>query len=277
MAGCRRDRRVLPDKVRPDHLRGDRVVVEVHAGEFVEGTVTANDGGRLRVQATVGGEILDLGEGDALRPGEGGTKISEGAYAVCGIGEARWVACRVVSIDGDQAAIALAGDAPQRIPSRRVVVPGELTRLNIERHFGRTEARAAYRQALRVAGPPPIDSAWRPRPEERLIVRRGEEWVSARVAELERERVLVRCVGEDRAVEFPYADVRPAPPYPVAPWTGGFVLVRPAAEARPWEAMRVASFAEDEAAVVVDEHGDRSTRALRDLVPLGLPPAPSAN
>jgi len=249
------------------------VVVEVRAGEFLEGIVTATVGGRARVQATEGAEVLEVDEGDALSVDFAPRARDRGAYAVCGRGGARWTGCRIVQIANDRVTVEFADGRSQALPAPSALLPGELTRLNLERVFARAAARTAFSQSVRAAGAPPIDPSWRPRPKERLLIRRDKSWFTGEVQELERDGVYVRSVGDPRAIRLSYADVRPLPPYPVAPWVGGFVLVRPEAEARPWETWRLAAFEEDETATLVDDRGERATRPLRDLVPIGAPPA----
>ncbi len=249
------------------------MVVEVRAGEFVEGTVTRFDGGRARVQATQGAEVLEVDEGDALSVATAARARDRGAYAVCGRGGGRWTGCRVVEVVNGQVTVEFADGKSQVLPGPSVLLPGELTRLNLERAFARAAARAAFSQSVRAAGAPPIASGWRPLPEERVLIRRDASWFTGQVHELERDGLYVRVVGDPRPVRLSYGDVRPLPPYPVAPWVGGFVLVRPEAEARPWETWRLAAFEEDETATLVDDRGERMTRSLRDLVPIGVPPA----
>lgn len=273
LGGCRGERPTERPRA-PGFSRGDRVVVEVRAGEFVEGTVTGVDGVRIRVQAAEGGEILEVGEADALPVGAPARAGERGAYAVCGRGGARWAGCRVVEVATDPLTVEFSDGERQPLPASSVLVPGELTRLNLERVFTRAAARAAFDRSVRAAGAPPIDPDWRPRPDERILVRRGTDWVTGQVQELERDGVYVRPVGDVRPLRLAYTETRPLPPYPVAPWVGGFVLVRPAAEARAWETLRVTAFGEDETAALVDDRGDRTTRPLRDLVPIGVPPAP---
>lgn len=258
----------------PGLSRGDRVVVEVRAGEFVEGTVTGINGVRARVQATEGGEVLEVDEGDALSVDASSRVRERGAYAVCGRGGARWAGCRVLEAATDPVMVEFSDGERKPLPAASVLQPGELTRLNLERLFQRAAARAVFTRSIRAAGAPPIDANWRPRPSERLLIRHDAGWITGQVQELEQDGVYVRPVGDARPVRLAYTDVRPLPPYPVAPWVGGFVLVRPEAEARAWETLRLVAFGEDETATLMDDRGERTTRPLRDLVPLGVPPAP---
>jgi hypothetical protein len=249
--------------------------VEARAGEFVEGTVVSRAGGRIHVQAANAGEELTAEDGDALRIVGGEQTRAVGDYAVCGIAPTRWAGCRISGAVGARVTVDLTDGSRQELPQSRVLAAGQLTRLNLERSFARAAQRAAFAAEAQRAGLPPVDAEWRPGPNEEILVHRAGGWYSARVQELERDGLYARCVGDARAVRVSYAEVRPMPPYPSPPRVGGMVLVRPGAEAAAWEVLRLKALGEDETATLLDDRAEPSTRALRDVVPLGAPRPPN--
>lgn len=267
VGACRRGERRLTVEDTP-WARGDQVVVEARAGEFYEAQVVAVDGDQLRVQRVHGGVSTTLSSQDVYRLPSPGVP-AQGQYLVCAPAETNWIPCRTSRVlDGKVEAVDPEG-REFTVPRNRVVIPSELTTLNIERRFADSHRNAEFRTRAARAGRPLVDPEWSPGPRERVLVQRPEGWFSAVVHELDKHRVHVRWDADRRLTEVPLTSIVPEGPYETDPVVGGFVLARPQSPAEPWELLRVHSMVDEHSVVLTNSSGERRTMQLRDVVPLG--------
>lgn len=264
--GCRAERGGSPPPEAARGLaRGDHVVIESAAAEFFEGRVTEADSDRLRVQRLGDGESLSVSAADAYRLPS--TTTPAPGLAICKSGDAGWVACRVESIGGARVRAHDVRDRPLELATEHVLTPNAVTELNLRHAFARSRRHADFERAVTRAGRPRPPAGWRPGPRERVLASDGTGWYSARIRELEDERVHVVWKADERVTELPRGEVVPEPPYRRTPARGQIVLVRPRVAAGPWAPVRVV--ATSGSIVVEDADGSRRTVAARDVVPLG--------
>jgi hypothetical protein len=251
----------------PQISRGEHVVVEPSAAEFFEARVIEIAPNELRVQAVSGGESRRVAPGDVHRI----TALAAPptGIAICRKSPARWVACRVDEVRARRvSAVDLAG-GQLSISTDDVLAPSGVTELNLRHAFRGSERRIEFETAVARAGSPSAPQGWRPSPRERVLARDGRAWYSARIHEIEDERLHVRWQTDERISELTYADVVPEPPYRGTPARGAIVLVRPSLAAQAWAPMRVQQSGVD--LVVEDAQGEKKTVAARDVVPLARP------
>ncbi|MEB2313519.1 MAG: hypothetical protein OZ921_03430 [Sorangiineae bacterium] len=250
--------------------RGAQIVVEQRAAEFVEGRVIGSTPeGKLRVQLGGVDETQLVSAADVYRLPPEPAHLGAGDLAICESGDATWVPCRVQSVSG-AGGIEAVGPGGERIDVRpsRVLAPTPLTLLNLRRRFERESARSAFLQAARRAGSPTPPSGWRPSAQARVLVRRGEDWYSGEVRELDGDTVHLVWSGGERVSEVARSALVPEPPTALPIRAGSFVLVRPVSIQGAWERWKVVSSSED-AWVIVDADGERRSASARDLLPLG--------
>jgi hypothetical protein len=245
------------------------VVVEKHAAQFVAGRVIARQGDTLRVQGADEAPSLGARVGEIYRLPGGEQKIHPGDLAICGVERERWVGCRVESVSGTEIVATDADGESHRLQRANVLVPNELTVLNLQRHFARAAVRDRFLHEARQAGAPRAPADWRPRPRERLLAARGGRWYSAKLRELGKARVYVIWRADERVTELSRADLIPEPPYDFAPHRGSYVLARPSSPADPWETVRIEAVLSTERLLVVNVNEERRDVALGDVVPLG--------
>jgi hypothetical protein len=266
--GCR-ERAQPSDQGRkqPQISRGEHVVVEPSAAEFFEARVIEIGPNELRVQAVSGGESRRVAPSDVHRI-TALTSPPKG-IAICRKAPAVWIGCRVDEVrERRVSAVDLAG-APLSISTDDVLAPSGVTELNLRHAFRGSERRIEFEAAVARAGSPSAPRGWRPSPRERVLARDGRGWYSARIHEIEDERLHVRWQTDERISELTYADVVPEPPYPGTAARGAIVLVRPSLAAQAWAPMRVQMSGAD--LVVEDGRGAKKTVAARDVVPLARP------
>ena len=249
--------------------RGEMVVVEQHAAQFVAGRVIARQGDMLRVQGAGEGPSLAARVAEIYRLPGGEQKLRPGDLAICGLERERWVGCRVESVSGAEFVVTDADGESHRLSRTNVLVPNELTALNLQRHFARAAVRNRFLREARQAGGPRAPADWRPRPHERLLAARAGRWYSAKLRELGKERVYVTWQADERVTELSRADLVPQPPYDFAPHRGSYVLARPSSPADPWETVRVEAALSTERLLVVNVNEERREVTLGDVVPLG--------
>ncbi len=249
--------------------RGEMVVVEKNAAQFVAGRVIARQGDMLRVQGADEGPSLGARLAEVYRLPGGEQKVRPGDLAICGLEQKRWVGCRVESVSGTEFVVTDAEGDSHRLPLGNVLAPNELTALNLQRLFARAAVRSRFLREARKAGAPRMPPDWRPRPHERLLAARTGRWYSAKLRELGKERVYVIWQADERVTELSRADLIPEPPYDFTPPRGDDVLARPSSPADPWETVRVESVLSTERLLVVNVNEERREVALGDVVPLG--------
>jgi hypothetical protein len=147
-----------------------------------------------------------------------------------------------------------------------VIAPNAVTELNLKHAFRRSDATSRFQQEVVRAGHPRAPRGWRPSPRERVLGRDGDAWYSARIHEIEDERLHVRWRSDERVTELGYADVVPEPPYPNPAARGAIVLVRPTALSAAWAPMRVTATGAE--IKVEDATGTQRSVSASDVVPL---------
>jgi hypothetical protein len=245
------------------------VVVEKSAAQFVAGRIIARQGDLLRVQGAGDGPSIAARVAEIYRLSGGEHELRPGDLGICGLTRERWVGCRVESVSGTQYAVTEADGESHRLARVNVLLPNELTALNLQRHFARAAARNRFVREARQAGVPRAPADWRPRPHERLLAARAGQWYSARLRELGRERVYVIWQADERVTELGRAELLPEPPYVFTPHRGNYVLARPSSPADPWETVRVEAVLSAERLLVANVNEERRDVALEDVVPLG--------
>jgi hypothetical protein len=117
--------------------------------------------------------------------------------------------------------------------------------MNIEHLFVRSERQQQFLRDLQQAGRPQAPVGWRPSPRERVVARRGDDWYTARVHELEDDGVRVRWRGQANIEKVANRDLVPEPPYRSGLQRGDFAMVRPRADSEPWTYVRVRAVTDD--------------------------------
>jgi hypothetical protein len=248
----------------PAVKRGDRVVVERRAAEFVEARVLQVLDGRLKLQTVPDRVGVTVAAGDAYPIAAPRAEPSE--IGVCRVGPAAWSGCKLQSTAGELRA-ALPDGSQRRIQAKDVVSVSELTRMNIQSRFGRAGARREFERAAERAGRPRSPKGWTPGGGERVVARRDTAWFSATVHEIEDDGVRVRFRADDGETKLDFLDVVPEPPHATKLERGAFALRRPASPAEAWVTVRVKS-ARRAGLVVEDANGDEHEETARELIPL---------
>jgi hypothetical protein len=248
--------------------RGDLVVVERATAEFFQGRVLSVSAGSLKVQTTDEGEPVLVAASDAYRVPPDPHVFAAGDPAICCEGEARWVACRITKVSGGLLTADLGSGAERSIEPARVLAPGAVTALNLQRYFEAVESRRRFEASARAAGDPARPPGWLPDPGEPVLARRSGDWYSARVQQaLEDRGVRVVWEGDAHPEALGGGDVVPAPPGQRLVLRGEFALIKPKAPALPWERVRVDATGPEEA-VIVGMDGLRRRVPIRRLIPL---------
>lgn len=255
--------------------RGDRVVVEVRAAEFIEARVLAVRGDRLQLEPGDGGTPLLLPRADVYDLGHRAPGPSPGELAICRLSAGEWAACRVDTTD---AAAIVAHDLRGRrvvLPLTDVLTPTPLTRLNLERSTVKEGERASLGDELsRVRAPEsPLD--WRPRVRDPVLVAVNRRWYSATVQEIEKRTLFVRRRGAAHPSEVNRSDVLPSPPIAsLVAARGQHALVRPVGEADAWDVVKITAVHGDVVTVAGVQGGTRDVTP-GDLYPLDEAPTGS--
>jgi hypothetical protein len=247
--------------------RGEMVVVETSAAQFVVGRVIAHDGDRLRVQAALTGTSMDTRAAEVYRL-NAGRPTRSGQLAICRVSAEHWIACRTEAVTPDELLISEATGEQHRVRPSDALVPTELTLLNLERHFARAEDARKFLRGTDGAGLPRIPSEWRPRLFARVLASINGRWYSVRVRELGHERVYVAWQADERVTEVPRAALVPEPPYDFVARRGTYVLARPSSPALPWEVSCIEGILAPDRVSVRNATGDRRDLSTGDLVPL---------
>lgn len=267
-AGCKKPLESTADAGKDESLkRGDRVVVEVAAAQFIEGQVLDVVGNELQVQTSQSEETVVVAVPDAYGlPGRRGAYAS-GDLVVCSPEPEQWHPCRVISVAAS-GVVAATGDGQQhRVEPSRVLVPSPVTKLNLERYFERAEQRAQFAAHVRAAGLPRPPPGWHPAPREPVLGYRQQGWYAATIEEIEDDALHLRWTADGRVTMLSYRYVIPEPPYVPGVVRKQLALARPPGGLGAWQPVRVVSVTGD-GVVVVDVDGERRSLAQRDLVPL---------
>jgi hypothetical protein len=247
--------------------RGEHVVVEPRAAEFLEARVLSVDQTRLRLELIASRESISAATGDVYRLPASAAKLDANTFAICKL-ESAWVGCKVLHVNGDTlSALTLMG-ATLELPRTNLLAATPLSELNLRQAFSRAETRLRFQTEAERAGQPVAPPGFRLQPHQRVIVRRAGAWYSAVVQEAKDEVVYVTFATSATHERVAPNDVVPEPPWPAQPARGDYVLVRPLGPAEPWPTLRVAGISEREFHVV-DALGDERVVTHRDLLLLG--------
>lgn len=249
--------------------RGETVVVEVRAAEFVEAQVLSSVEGKVRVQTLPDGNQLLADRGDLYRPGDHLRKPEPHAFGICSWGERQWLACQIESVTGARlVAIDLEG-VSKTLNVTQVLAPSAATRMTQQRLFTQSRARGKFEARARAAGHPLRPAHWNPRLGERVLARRGHDWEAAVIEGVNDAGVTVVWSGPGRAEPRRMRDVVPEPPYlqPGEFSVGDFALKEGEQGGARWVRVRVVAVAQGEV-VVVDRDGEKSRVSAKELVPL---------
>ncbi|MCA9626408.1 MAG: hypothetical protein KC766_02025 [Myxococcales bacterium] len=262
----------------PAVQRGDQVLVEPSAGVFFEARVLAleNNAGTpaLKLQRS-DGELLSVDAADVYRlPGSETTSppseadpLPAGRLAVCELRGHQWVGCRVKSRLDAGYRVEDYGGEERSITAGKIIVPSELTRMNLDQRFRLADARRGFDKAAAAAGQPAAPKGFNPGYKERVVARRGDEWFSAHIVRFHDDGAFrVRWMSDNRENDVQKSDVIPEPPYPKPPKRGGFVLLKPHVQSLPWARWRVVSVRPQ--LVLEDGNGVQTTSDRRQVVPL---------
>jgi hypothetical protein len=249
--------------------RGDSVVVEASAGDFFEGRVLEIDDRKVKVQTLTGDDLREVGLGDVYRISGAKWRREALPYGICNVGNGRWEGCQIVSGDGERSKVVTLAGKEQEVAGAEILLPTDVTALNLELRFTSAEARGRFEGQARAAGVPVRPSGWRPSHRERVLARRGEHWASARVESEADAGVGVLWEEQGRVTTLPSNEVVPLPPYTAAPpiTLGGFALMDPEISGEDWVPVKIVSLTETDA-LVVNADGKEQRTPLRKLVAL---------
>jgi hypothetical protein len=247
--------------------RGETVVVETSAAQFLAARVVAREAESLRVQAAVTGTSLEVRAIEVYRL-KGRHPTSSGQLGICRVSAEHWVACRTETATAEALVIAEATGEQHRIPPADALLPSELTLLNLERHFARAEDTRKFLREAAGAGRPRTPAEWRPRLFARVLACINGRWYSVHVRELASDRVYVAWQADQRLTEVPRADLVPEPPYDFVARRGSYVLTRPSSSALPWDTSRIEGIQAADRVAIRNATGERRELSTGDLVPL---------
>jgi len=270
--GCRETSEHAPSPTLPTAPvraeRGMRVVVERTAGEFLEATVLEAKGEQLRLQTADGSQTLRVLHTDVYLLSDPRLESSPGEYAICDIGGHHWRACQLTALDGRERVVLTSDAREHRLNQQQVLAVTALTRMNIEHLFQRMHQRRQFLEDLAKAGTARPPEGWRPSPRERVVARRGDDWYTGRVHELEEDGVRVQWRSDSSVEKVAKDHIVPEPPYPLELKRGDFAMLRPKAQADPWTYVRVRAV--NDGYKVEDAQGTVTMAEKTQLIPLSL-------
>ncbi|HEX3593961.1 MAG TPA: hypothetical protein VHU80_02635, partial [Polyangiaceae bacterium] len=181
--GCHREPagKVAPP---PAFTRGELVVVERAAADFFEARVLSVSKESLKLQTTAEGDPVTVALNDAYRLPKAPQVFLPGSSAICGAAPSRWVPCKVIHSGATAMEVELANGDRRSLAAERLIRPGPVTVLDIDRHFELLAARKRFGETALAAGHPRRPSGWRPVPHEPILARRGHDWYAAHAVQL---------------------------------------------------------------------------------------------
>ncbi len=250
------------------YVRGDRVVAEQSAAQFLEGRVLAVQGDRLRLQAIGGSDSLNVVASDVYRLPPAPHELTPNMLAICGRGEA-WLPCRIAKVAGSALQARAATGEVFDLTRDHVLFPSSLTELNLKRYFVRSEAEQVFAHAAERAGDPRPEPGWHPALRERLLVKLGADWFTGYVRELEGDTAQVTLSSSQRSASVPLSALSAEPPSSFVGELrrGDFVLLRPETPSQPWPRMQVRAL-NDADLKLGDASGTLRSATVREIVPL---------
>jgi hypothetical protein len=247
--------------------RGERVVIEAVAAEFVEARVLSIDAESARVQLSPSGEnkTVEIDDVYRIRPPTRAPGVGEDMICLLPGG---WVGCKVEARHDNRFSVVSIAGARAELDLEHLLAPTPVTVLNLDKSFARAKDRSDFEQGLAKASRPLAPRGWKPAPLERVLVRRGNGWYSGKIHELGKKEIEVVWPDSERLSGVAPRDIVPLPPYQTPLRRGQYALARPASPASAWQGVRVES-AEDAGITVRDAAGEKRDVSNLDLVPLG--------
>ncbi|MCA9641534.1 MAG: hypothetical protein KC492_12600 [Myxococcales bacterium] len=267
-----------PAKASPTIQRGDAVLVEPNAGDFFEARVLGLEPAAgiqsLKLQRSDGEittadavDVYKLPDESAAAAASKQPGLAPGRLVICEVAHQRWVGCRIKTVSEDGYQIEDFGGEEHRISLKKLMLPSELTRMNLEQRFKIGDRRRAFEREAARAGQPAPPPGFSPGFKERVIAKRGDEWFSAHIVRFHDDGAFrVRWMADDRENDVAKVEVIPEPPYQQPPKRGGFVLLKPNVQSLPWARWRVVSVRPE--LVLQNAAGEQSQSSRREVVPL---------
>lgn len=262
-------RKATPEQPIDSLARGEQVVVEYRAAEFVIGQVLSVEHGKVSIQTNEDAEQLLADRGDVYRLTDTVKHPALQQYAICHWSSDTWVGCQIERVEGETLGVLdLAGER-RTLNRNQVLQASAATIAGQERLFKKARERGLFESEARAAGRPQRPLGWRPSLGATVLARRGEDWLSARITGGSDAGLTVSW-SEQRAHErLRSVEVAPRPPYvwlsPPSP--GSFVMIAGARGEPAWARVRVESSTESDA-VVLDRDGAKRRVPLKEIVPL---------
>jgi hypothetical protein len=194
--------------------------------------------------------------------------LTNHAFAICNIGEARWVGCRVTKSEANQAEFEDAQGGTYQLQWSRVLTPRALTELNLKRLFERSAEKLEFEREMARAGDPPRIAGWSPVTGKTVLVKAGGQWSLAVVLGERRGLVRLKLFGTRHEIETSRDTLAPEPPYPLEMLRNSrFALLRPSNQTDAWRPVRLIS-SDNLECTLEDLEGGRRTAPVRDVCPL---------
>ncbi|HEX2878036.1 MAG TPA: hypothetical protein VHO25_00730, partial [Polyangiaceae bacterium] len=174
-------RKAPPPPVVDSLLRGEQVVVEFRAAEFVTGQVLSVSNGKVSVQTSEDAEQLLADRGDVYRIADVVQHPEPQQFAICEWSKRVWLGCQIERVEGDTLGVLNLAGERRSLNRAQVLRASTATSLGQERLFKKARARGLFETEARAAGRPRRPVGWRPALGETVLARRGDEWLSARI------------------------------------------------------------------------------------------------
>jgi hypothetical protein len=249
--------------------RGEQVVVEFRAAEFVTAQVLSVEHGKVRVQTSEDAEQLLADRGDVYRLTDTVQHPVLQQYAICQWSRDTWLVCHIERVEGEMLGVLDLEGERRTLNRNQVLQASSATSAGQERLFKKARARGLFESEARAAGRPRRPTGWRPSLGAMVLAKRGENWWSARITGGSDAGLTVSW-SEQRAHErLRLVEVVPHPPYAwlAPPPPGSFVMIAGALGEPAWARVRVESSTETDA-VVLDRDGAKRRVPLKEIVPL---------
>lgn len=267
-SGCRCTEEEEPEVV-PQVLvhRGDLVVIEERAAEFVEGRVLSSGRAGIEVELAGGGNKSRVAPGDVYPLPPNGPDPHPGELAICR-GPREWFGCRLVGpIGSAELQVTDAHGEVARVVRGQVLRPSSVTKLNLERSFQRGLQFRRFVEEASRAGRPRAPASFELKPRAPVIALRGRGWYDAHVHELVPGGAYVEWNDSKVREMVRTENIVSPPPHQASTKAGDYVLLRPSSVAEPWRPARVEEVS-DGALSVTSPGLDQERVSPRDVLPL---------
>lgn len=263
-------RKAPPPPVVDSLVRGEQVVVEFRAAEFVTGQVLSVEQGKVGVQTSGDADQISADRGDVYRVADVVLHPVPQQYAICQWSTNSWLGCQIERVEGDQIGVLNLAGERRSLNRRQILHASSATSAGQERLFKEARARGLFESDARAAGRPqgPVD--WKPSVGEAVLAKRGNDWLSARITTGGSDAGLTVSWSEQQSHErLRKVEVAPKPPYAwlTPPPAGSFVMIAGDRGEPAWARVRV-EFSTEKDAVVLDRDGAKKRVPLKEIVPL---------